>query len=262
MSTRGTSIAQSFEFRVGQTPTIVVRNPIGSVITQAAADGQVAIQATKTVTGLLLGGNGLDALEKVTVSAEQTGDTITVTVKHPKHVFGGGKAVSVELVLSVPERTQLDLQVDAGNIELRGGSGVVRASVDAGNVKAEGFTFLRASQVAVDAGNVNLNAALLEDSTLMLHVDAGTVNLQSAIAAGASLDVTVDAGTAKLHLPHDASLFLDASVDMGSIKISGWNVPMKHEIVSHKARGPLGPNPSGNLRVKVDAGTIVIAPLA
>jgi hypothetical protein len=199
----------------------------------------VAIQATKTVTGLHFGGSGLDALEKVTISAEQSGDTIIVTVKQPTQIVSS-KVVSVELALTVPERAQLDLRVDAGNIDLRGGSGVATAKVDAGNVKAEGFTFLQVSHVEVDAGKANLNASLGEGASLIVHVDAGS---------------------ARLHLPPETAVHLDAAVDMGSIKISGWDVPITHELVSHKARGPMGANPSGTLRVKVDAGTIVIASL-
>jgi len=256
-----TSTGQTFEFTVSQAPTIVVRNPIGTVITQPGAAGQVAIEATKTVTGLLFGGNGLDALEKVTISAEQAGDTIIVTVKQPKQIFSG-KAVTVELALSVPERAQLDLKVDVGNIELRGGSGAATAIVDAGNVKAEGFTFIGSSRVEVDAGNVTLSAALVEAASLAVHVDAGNATLQTSLGRGASLDVSVDAGNARLRLPAETSTHLDAAVDMGSIKISGWGVPIKHELVSHKARGPMGANPSGTLRVKVDAGTIKIDPLA
>jgi hypothetical protein len=261
MSDMGTSAEQSFQFSVSQAPRIVVRNPVGTVITQPGAAGQVAIHVTKMLTGVLFGGNGLDALEKVTISAEQSGDTITVTVKHP-HQLLGNKLVSVELALTVPERAQLDLRVDAGHIDLRGGSGVTMAKVDAGNVKADGFTFVGGSRVEVDAGNATLNATLLEGASLTVQVDAGNAVLQPSIGPGASLDVRVDAGSARLSLPPETALYLDAAVDMGSIKISGWDVPIKREIVSHKARGPLGQNPNGTLRVKVDAGNIVIAPLA
>lgn len=255
------SSAQSFEFSVGQTPTVVVRNPIGSVVVSQGAAGQVALQATKTITGVLFGGNGLELLEKVTVQTEQSGDTITVTVKHPKQFFSS-KTVSVRLELAVPEGTRLDLQVDAGNIELQGGRGVANATVDAGNVKGEGYTFLGHSRIAVDAGNARLGVALGEGASLSLKVDAGNADLHTAFGPGASLDVSVDAGNARLHLPRETAVYLDVSVDMGSLKISGWDVPMKHELVSHKARGPLGPTPTnGSLSVHVDAGTIVIAPL-
>jgi hypothetical protein len=232
------STAQSFEFSVGVTPTIVVRNPIGTVTVQPGAASQVGIQATKTIRGVLLGGNGLDAIEKVTVSAEQSGDRITVTVKHPKQMFMN-KVVTVEIVVTTPDRSNLDLQVDAGNIELRGGSGAAIAQVDAGNVRTDSFTFLGSSRVEIDAGNATLDAALAE---------------------GALLDVRVDAGNARLHLPHDTAANLDAAVDAGSLKISGWNVEIKHEIVSHKARGPLASATNSTLRVRVDAGNISLAP--
>jgi hypothetical protein len=234
------STAQSFEFAVSEPPTLVVRNPIGTVITQTGTASRVSIGVTKRITGLLFGGNGLDAMEKVTVTAEQDGSTIRVNVHHPKQTFST-KAVTVDLEITVPERAELDLHVDAGNIELRGGTGVARAQVDAGNIRAEGYTFLGVSRIAVDAGNATLDAAL---------------------GADASLDVSVDAGNARLRLPPATSTYLDAAIDAGSLKIAGWNVEIKHEMVSHKARGPLGPNPRGTLRVRVDAGTINIGPNA
>jgi hypothetical protein len=230
------SATQAFEFTVGEIPALVVRNPLGTVTIQPGASSQIAISATKHVTGLMLGGNGLDLLERVTVQTEQAGDTVSVSVKHPRQFFST-KAVTVDLVITVPDRTRLDVEVDAGNIELRGGSGVARAEVDAGNVRAEGFTFLGSSKVSVDAGNATLHAAL---------------------ESGGSLEVSVDAGNARLQLPRETAAYLEAAIDAGSLKVSGWQVETKNELVSHKARGALGPNASGTLRVRVDAGSITI----
>src|SRR5262249_3223282 len=119
--------------------------------------------------------------------------------------------------------------------------GVASARVDAGNIRAEGYTFRGASRVKIDAGNATLNAALGE---------------------GAALDVKVDAGNARLLLPPDTAAYLDASVDAGSLKGAGLDVEMRHEVVSHRARGQLGRSATATLRVAVDAGTISIAPSA
>lgn len=225
---------ESYEFSVGERPALIVKNPAGSVIVTAGEAGRVTVQATKTVRGVFLGGNGLESFERVQVTAEQHEETVRVTVRQPSSSVAG-HMVTVALTIHVPAQCRLKLAVDAGNVEINGVSSEISGRVDAGNLTARAVTFLDRSEARVDAGNVTIEGAL---------------------GAAASLDVRVDAGSARLTLPQRTDATLDARVDAGSITIDGWNVEQKREFMSARARGPLSPEARGALRIEVDAGTI------
>jgi hypothetical protein len=225
---------ESCEFAVGERPALVVHNPAGSVIVTAGESGRLIVQATKTLRGVFFGGNGLEAFERVRVTAEQQGDAVRVTVHQPSSKVGS-HVVTVALAIQVPAQCRLDLEVDAGSIEISGVASEISGRVDAGNLMARNVTFLARSEARVDAGNVTIDGALGE---------------------AASLDVRVDAGTARLTLPHRTDATLDARVDAGSITVDGWSVEQKRDFMSVRARGALSPEARGALRIKVDAGTI------
>jgi hypothetical protein len=225
---------QSFEFAVAERPRLIVKNPAGSVAVTAGRAGRITVRATKTLRGVFLGGNGLDALERVRVTAEQEDDAIRVAVHQPT-TMNGAHLVTVALAIEVPAQCALKLNLDAGNVKITGVTSEISGRIDAGNLTARDVTFLDRSEARVDAGNVTIEGALGE---------------------GAALDIRVDAGAVRLTLPRETDAILDASVDAGSIAVAGWNVEQKRELMSARARGPLTAGAHGALRVKVDAGAI------
>jgi hypothetical protein len=225
---------ESFAFTVGERPTLIVKNPAGSVKVTAGEAGRVTIQATKTLRGIFLGGNGLDEFARVQVTAEQQDETVRVTARQPSNSISR-HVVTVALAIQVPSQCRLELEVDAGAVEIIGVSSEISGRVEAGNLTARDVTFMERSEARVDAGNVTIEGALGE---------------------AASLDVRVDAGNARLTLPQRTDAMLDAQVDAGSITVDGWNVQQKREFISVRARGQLSPEARGRLRIKVDAGSI------
>jgi hypothetical protein len=181
-----------------------------------------------------MGGNGLEAFERVRVTAEQREEEVRVTVHQPSSKVGG-HVVTVALTIQVPAQCRLDLEVDAGSVEISGVSSEISGRVDAGSLTTRAVMFMDRSEARVDAGNITIDGALGE---------------------AASLDVRVDAGNARLTLPQRTDAVLDAQVDAGSITIDGWNVERKREFMSARARGPLVPEARGRLRIRVDAGSI------
>jgi hypothetical protein len=225
---------ETFEFAVGERPALVVKNPAGSVTVTAGEAGRIGAQVTKTLRGVMMGGNGLEAFERVQVSAEQQNETIRITVRQPSSSIGG-HMVTVALAIQVPAQCRLDLEVDAGSVSISGVSSEISGRVDAGSLTTRTVTFMDRSEARVDAGNITIEGALGE---------------------AASLDVRVDAGNARLTLPQHTDATLDAQVDAGSITVDGWNVERTREFMSARARGPLIPEARGRLRVRVDAGSI------
>jgi hypothetical protein len=225
---------ESYEFAVGERPTLIVKNPAGSVTVTAGEAGRITMQVTKTLRGVFMGDNGLETFERVRVTAEQQQEMVRITVHQPSSRVGK-HVVTVALALQVPTQCRLDLEVDAGSVEISGVSSVISGRVDAGTVTTRDVTFMDRSEACVDAG---------------------TITIEGALGEAASLDVRVDAGSARLTLPQWTDAALDAQVDAGSITIDGWDVEKRREFMSARARGPLIPDARGRLRIKVDAGSI------
>ena len=228
------STTETYEFAVSGTPRIVVRNRAGGIRLQASADGQVHIVIKKRAHNGLLGGVSQADLEQIEVRVSQNGDTIRIETENERGI-SLSKPHTVEIEVSLPASADLDLRMNAGNIEVRGISGTIEGTVNAGNLDVAGGTLAGRCSCTVNAGNLNLEAA---------------------IAQGASLDAEVNAGKMRLLLPRDTPAYLDARADVGSIDVDGWPVNYSRQLVRQVATGKLGAEPVGTVRLRVNTGSI------
>jgi hypothetical protein len=229
-------ITESYEFAVEGMPEIVVRNRAGSITIARGATGQVAIRITKRAHGHLLSTVTEDDLARIVVNVVQSGNRIRVETD--QHESGGIlKSYQVDIAITTPTETNLELRMNAGNVDVRDISGAIESTVNAGNFDAYGTTLARHSSLTVNAGNLTLEGAL---------------------AAGGALDAEVNAGNLRLRLPHDTPANLEARTDVGSIDIDGWPVRVSRRVVQQEAAGPLGTNPQGTLRLRVNTGSISV----
>jgi hypothetical protein len=223
---------QTRELKVEGTPTITVRNMAGSVSIVAGGSSQVTVVITKKTRGLL--GGGESDLERVQVEVTQQGDAITIATHYPGSF--GAHGITVDLDITTPATTNLNLRHAAGNVRVQGIAGTFTSTVNAGNFDASGVTLSASGELELNAGNLTLDGAL---------------------APGASLDVRINAGNAELTLPRETPAYLDARTTVGVIRVSGWEVKTTRNVVQQHASGPLGPDTAGGtLTVTVDAGNI------
>ena len=220
-------------------PSIELRNDVGDVVIVPGKDGEVSVQATREAHGFSRG-RAERNLQRSAVSVSQTADKVTIDARqdHGFMLFWGG---TVDLLVSVPPSSTVDVQLDTGALELRGVSGPVTARVDVGDVRLSGVNFAGASSVDVDAGDVTIDGAL---------------------AAGARLDVGVDVGDVQLTLPAETSARLQAEADVGKISAPGWPLSLvdgDEEGPSASVAGDLRPNPSGAITLRTGVGDIELA---
>lgn len=230
------SATETYEFAVTGTPRIVVRNRAGGIRFQSGASGQVHITVTKRARNGLLGGVSEADLEQIEVRVSQNGDTIRIETENGRG-FSLGKQYTVEIDVTTPATADLDLRMNAGNVEVREITGAIEGVVNAGNLDVVGATLAGRSSLTVNAGNLNVE---------------GTV------AQGAALDAEVNAGKMRLLLPRDTPAYLDARTDVGSIDVDGWQVNYSRQIVRQEATGRLGAEPQGTVRLRVNTGSITV----
>lgn len=228
---------ETYEFAVGGTPRVVVRNRAGGLRIQPGADGHVHVAVTKRARGGMLGGGASESdLEQIEVRTSQNGDTVRIETEIDRGI-GLGKQYIVEIEVTTPASADLDLHLNAGNAEVRGVSGTIEGVVNAGDFDVAGGTLAGRSSLAVNAGNLTFEGAL---------------------AQGAALDAEVNAGKMRLLLPRDTPAYLDARTDVGSIDVDGWPVNFSRQLVRQKATGRLGAEPQGTVRLRVNTGNITL----
>ncbi len=226
---------ETHELSVGAEPRLIVRNTAGTVAVQPGADGHVSVVVTKKVRGGLGAASERD-LEQVVVHVTQEGDTISVETETKRPI--SLKSVTIDIAITAPATcAQLEARLSAGNLEVRGLTTTLAATVNAGNLDAMGVTLRGGSDLALNAGNLTMDGAL---------------------APGATLDARLNAGNARFTLPRDTPAQLDARTTVGQISVSGWQVRTERQIVQQRASGPLGAEPTGSLRIHVDAGNLTL----
>ena len=226
---------ETHELSVGAEPRLIVRNTAGTVAVQPGADGHVSVVVTKKVRGGLGAASERD-LEQVVVHVTQEGDTISVETETKRPI--SLKSVTIDIAITAPATcAQLEARLSAGNLEVRGLTTTLAATVNAGNLDAMGVALRGGSDLALNAGNLTMDGAL---------------------APGATLDARLNAGNARFTLPRDTPAQLDARTTVGQISVSGWQVRTERRIVQQRAYGALGAAPTGSLRIHVDAGNLTL----
>ncbi len=223
----------TLHFTVNEIPKLVVTNPVGEVLVVPGDANQIIIQAIKEARSDSYE-EAQQALGEINVIATQVGETINVVVQLGKRPFVYAHQ-TVRLSVSVPARTDLQVEVSAGKLYVDGITGTLVTRVAAGKAQFHQVTLAEQSHLRVDTGKVELDGAL---------------------ASGASLDVLVHAGEVALKLPSTTTAHLDATASVGSILVTGWPVSVRRHLVGATAAGDLGAAPKSALAVKVNIGSL------
>jgi hypothetical protein len=253
---RGPEVSDTItrDFTVTNTPTLILHNTFGGVQVTTGAAGRIGVVATRKARGITADADQR-ALEDIVLTFSQDGDIVRVDARISRATAGLSRQLWCDLAITVPQVTNLDTKVEAGNVELTGTRGNISAKVDAGNLEISGTSGPVVASVA--AGNLEASDITL-DGLSRIGVNAGQVVLSGALAEGASVEIRVDAGRARITLPQQTHARLDAFADVGHISITGWNVPVVRNITSATAAGELSAAPGGTLKVRVNMGDITL----
>ncbi len=223
-------------FPVTESPRVIIRNPVGAVQVVTGEVDQVTVQAIKEARSYSEEAAQRD-LEEITVSMEQNGNIVTVQVDLGDALPACSQR-SVRLLVTVPERADLDADVKVGKLHTYGLRGKLLAQVAAGHAELRRVT-------------------LADESRLLVHT--GHVDLDGALTAGASLEVKIHVGSADLKLPAATYAHLDASTHIGHIDVFGWPVAVRRNFLGAYASGDMSAEPAGALNIQTDVGNVSVA---
>ena len=130
-----TAVVQTSEFVVGTTPRLSVVNFGGDVDVVTGDAGRIGVELRKQSSDPDSGGAQTD-LDRIKLSATQTGDEVSVVVEYvqPKSGKVQGEHASAAMTLTVPPATVLNLVTGRGNVSVPEGAGSANVIVANGNV--------------------------------------------------------------------------------------------------------------------------------
>lgn len=224
------SALEARDFLVGNRPTIIVNNGIGTIrVLSSAQSNQVRIRANKQNKGLVNASNDLP----IRYEQRTEDNTIIVDSLHRWSFFG---KKSIDFDLTVPLTADLELKTSVGKIDVSNVIGQMKLTSDAGSIHATQVSLQGKSTLKTDVGSIYFSGSIENQGAYKFLSDAGSINV---------------------NLPEDASFEVDAKTDVGSIRC---NFPINgHSKKSHtKLQGKVGDPPYATLTLKTDVGSITL----
>jgi hypothetical protein len=268
------SVREEKRFDVTGTPDLVVTTFDGSMEIRSWDRPQVLIEIEKRAADKALA-------DSIQVTAERTGNAITLEVKKPagvEGVFGFHTSPSARIVASVPRSCNIvarsgdgaiTIERVTGKIELNTGDGSVHGVELDGSLRAHtGDGSLRFDNVS---GSVDLDSgdggARLSGKLqgVRLRTGDGSVDVRAEDGSAMNDDWEIRTGDGglRLELPAGFAASLDAATGDGAVRVRGFGEPTgsgRSEDDNRSLKRPLG---SGGklLRLRSDSGTITVKTL-
>jgi len=216
-------------FAVAEHAELFVHNDAGSVRILRGEGQQVEVRCTRYVSKLF----GVNSASPLFFT--QDGDQIHINVKHwsfmPFLHIG-----YVNLEIYVPANSDMQIQCNAGILDILGINGSVTASTNAGTVAVASSHLTDKSSLHTNAGTITISKSTLDgglrghtnagtisivESTLMgntsFTTNAGTIRFDGKLAPNSDSVFKTNMGTVDIMLPPDSSFTLAAHSNMGSV---------------------------------------------
>jgi hypothetical protein len=206
-------------FEVGSAPKLTISNFAGSVTIRPGDGGTVRVVATKKAKGT----GDLDAIV-VQMGGQASG--VEITTSHP--TLPSISDASVDVEITVPADTMIDLRTGAGSIDVHDVQGALQVEAGAGSIEIRGA----AGAVSVTTG-------------------AGSIDYEGNPAGGCIFHAGV--GGIMLRLPADANLTVDLSAGLGG---AHSELPVSGTVTMRLVRGTIGTGSQGSITASAGVGSI------
>lgn len=143
-------------------------------------------------------------------------------VVHPHSVSVGMEGMNRELTLILPQsyRSEVFVQEEAGNVEIKGDFSSVSAAVEMGNIRIDG----NISQIKVDSELGNVEIQTPDADAIEVDADTGNTYFEGSLSRG---HFDCDKGNLELSLTRLPAGKVEIDADMGSTLIQ---VPKKDDV--------------------------------
>lgn len=224
-------------FVVTSTPKLVVNATNGNVRIHAGNSENVVVSARER-------GFDFSNENNVPVKTEQSGNTIDVSTSGNYGSFPGSGRVDLDI--TVPATSSLEIHTTSGGINLEGVNGEVTLATNSGDIK--GINLNGTFTVNTGSGDVELRQTVLQGQSSFV-TSSGDVDIQGGLDPQGNYQFQTGSGNVDLKLPDDAAFHLDASSSSGEID-NGFE---------HRPTGSNTPS-SPSIKINTGSGDISIQP--
>jgi hypothetical protein len=264
-----------------------VRTESGDVAVREGADGVVRVRGRIWVSGPR--DEVREVLEEIErhPPVEQTGSTLRIG-DLPSQLEWDNCSVAADYWIEAPVDTEVQVEVDSGDVKIVGLRGPVVAKLDSGDVEVariegdlevqvdsgdvEGGQLRGRAWFDIDSGDLDLcdvrgpvravvdsgDVALADlGPELELRVDSGDVSLASAVPDGARWRIETDSGDIAVCLPRGSRCVMEAEASSGDLDC---DLPLVVETDDEgaSARGTLGEGATARIEISTDNGDIAL----
>jgi len=210
---------QEMTFDVGAAPRLQIDNFAGNVRIRTGNEGLMSVEVSRRA-------GRSDVLRMIAVQPSQAGDTVGIRTMRTSDQLSN---VAVDLEVTVPRGTRIDLTNGAGEVTIDGVEGEIVAHNGAGNVVVMGSQ----GQVRLDTGAGNIEYE-------------GQPQGSSAFETGA--------GNIEVSLPTDFAGSVELDTGMGSVDLGGFD--LEGSVSRANARGSIGRGGDAIIMAHTGAGDI------
>lgn len=204
-------------FNVSSAPNLEIDNFAGNVTVRAGESGVIRVVATKRAPRR-------SDLERIRVQMSEQDGGLVIKTERPSTLSN----VTVNLEISTPVDTDLDVHSGAGNMSICCLSGDVSVDTGAGNIDTNDLT-----------GWINT------------HSGAGNIDYQGAPQGDCRFEV--GAGNIDLRLPADLSMEVDVETGVGNVDVG---FPVDGQVTRRSVQGTIGNGDQGKIYAHTGAGNI------
>jgi DUF4097 and DUF4098 domain-containing protein YvlB len=224
---------QSFD--VGSAPKLTVDNFAGSVTVRAGGEGQIQVAVTKKASGRT-------SLDQISVEMNPQDGGLLIRTTKPNLSTN----VSVQLEITAPANTQLDLHTGAGSIDAHGFTSDAQVNSGAGSLTIQDLS--GSLDAHTGAGSIDVIGAT---GLVRLDTGAGSISYQGTPQG----DCRFESGTGsiQLTLPADLEATVDLGTGVGTVDV-GFVVD--GQVTKREVRGTIGRGDQARIYAHTGTGSI------
>ena len=204
-------------FAVGDAPSLTIDNFAGNVSVRSGQSGVIRVATTRKA-------RTRGDLDRIEVAVSERDGGLVVKTDKPSSVYNA----SVELEITAPGGTRLDVDTGAGNLTIDGITGEIDAHSGAGDTDIRGAA-----------------------GTARLDTGAGNVRYQGTPQGECRFET--GAGNITLALPADPNVRVDLQTGIGNIDV---DFSVDGEVTRAEVQGVIGSGAEGTIYAHTGAGNI------
>jgi nitrate reductase NapE component len=222
-------------FTLGSAPSLTVDSFAGKITIQAGVGDTIRVVATKKA-------HGLANLDRISIDFTEETNGLRIRTRKPV----GLSNASVELQITAPAGTQVDLHTGAGSTDVQGLSGSVTVDTGAGSVDIRDVSGTLNAHTG--AGSVDVRGAV---GRVQLQTGAGSITYQG----NPEGDCRFESGTGSIDLilPADLNFKVDLGTGVGGVTVA-YNVV--GQVTRREVTGTIGTGADGSIYAHTGTGSI------